>query len=160
MICFAYAQTGCTPVMYCNISLGDSSSTSRKHSVRVNVTKLDWMVHLCRYAGVFLLKAIFLNAVASSERRSTVRLLRRLIICLAGTSSDVSLIWNVVDPGCRADLMETLPASSSCREICPTSRQPTEDLLQRTRRCGHQLSTRSSEPGRRKTNGTSRQGCH
>lgn len=42
------------------------------------------------YAGVFLLKAIFLNAVASAERRNTVRLLRGLIVCLAGTSSDVS----------------------------------------------------------------------
>lgn len=75
--------------MFCNTYLGVSFSTFREyHAFSYESECTD---HLrIRYAGVFLLKAIFLNAVASSERRSTVRLLRRLIVCLAGTSSDVS----------------------------------------------------------------------
>lgn len=71
-----------------NTYLGGSSFIFREYGTRhVFWSKAN---KIFRYAGVFLLKAIFLNAVASSERRSTVRLLRRLIVCLAGTSSDVN----------------------------------------------------------------------
>ena len=43
---------------------------------------------LCRYAGVFLLKAVFVGAVSASERIKVVRLVKGLIVCLARSSSD------------------------------------------------------------------------
>jgi hypothetical protein len=88
-ICYESAQSGYTLATSCSICPGDSSSIFRK-SIRIASSGLVTYWAFNSYAGVFLLKAIFLNAVASSERRSTVRLLRRLIICLASTSSDVS----------------------------------------------------------------------
>jgi hypothetical protein len=41
------------------------------------------------YAAVFLLKAVYLNAIISIDRRVVVRLLKRTIVCLASASEDV-----------------------------------------------------------------------
>lgn len=52
---------------------------------------LPWRFFLFfAYAGVFLLKAVFINAVAPLDRKTIVRLLKRLIVCLACASKDVS----------------------------------------------------------------------
>ncbi|KAG8923873.1 hypothetical protein FRC02_010838 [Tulasnella sp. 418] len=50
---------------------------------------LPWRFFLYfSYAGVFLLKALFIGAVVPPDQRPTVHLLKRLILCLACGSSD------------------------------------------------------------------------